>query len=62
MRKLLTFIFFFLLALFFTNCATFSPYPIVKEFHKELDLEENSSIYFENLQGDLEIIGWKKIR
>ena len=60
MRKTLFFIFIFLLALYFNGCRTFSPYPQVREFYKQMDLEENSSIYFENLQGDLDIIGWKK--
>lgn len=49
-----------LLTLYFTSCKTFSTYPQVREFHKQLPLEENSNIYFENSQGDLEIIGWKK--
>ena len=60
MRKRFYFTLLFLLALFLSGCLVFSPYPRVREFHKEMDLEENSSIYFENLQGDLEIIGWKK--
>ncbi len=60
MKKTLSFIFIFLLALYFNGCRTFSPYPQVREFYKEMALEENSSIYFENLQGDLDIIGWKK--
>lgn len=60
MRKILSVFFIFFFVLFFTSCQTFSPYPRVKEFHKSLDLQEKSSIYFENMHGDLEIIGWEK--
>jgi DUF4097 and DUF4098 domain-containing protein YvlB len=60
MKKTFAFILLIPLALLFTNCQTFSPIPQVREFHKEMDLEKNSIIHFENLQGDLEIIGWKK--
>jgi len=60
MKKVFSLIFFLLLVIFFTSCQTFSPYPRIREFHKEINLEENSSIYFENSQGDLEIVGWKK--
>lgn len=60
MRKVYSFVFIFLFVLYFSGCRTFSPYPQVREFYKQMALEENSSIYFENLQGDLEIIGWKK--
>jgi DUF4097 and DUF4098 domain-containing protein YvlB len=60
MKKTLSFIFIFLLALYFTGCKTFSPYPQVRGFYKEMPLEENCNIYFENSQGDLDIIGWKK--
>jgi DUF4097 and DUF4098 domain-containing protein YvlB len=60
MRKVYSFVFIFLLVLYFSGCRTFSSYPQVREFYKQMALEENSSIYFENLQGDLEIIGWEK--
>jgi len=60
MKKTLSFIFIFLFVLYFAGCRTFSPHPQVREFYKQMALEENSNIYFENLLGDLEIIGWKK--
>jgi DUF4097 and DUF4098 domain-containing protein YvlB len=60
MKKILCFTCLFLFALFLVSCASFSPYPQVREFYKQMSLDENSSIYFENLLGDLDIIGWKK--
>lgn len=60
MRKIFLLIFSLFIILFLASCAALSPTPRIGEFHKSIDLESNSSIYFENPQGDLEIIGWKK--
>lgn len=60
MKKVLYVFLFFLFVLIITGCQTFSNIPTVKKFHKKIDLQENSQIYFDNMHGDLEIIGWKK--
>jgi len=60
MKKALYSVLVFFLFLYFIGCKTFGPVPRVKEFYEQMSLDENSNIYFENLQGDLDIIGWDK--
>ena len=60
MRKIIIGSFPVLIAFLLASCQTFSDIPIVREFHKKIELNENSTIYFENVHGDLEIYGWKK--
>ncbi|MFB0566206.1 MAG: DUF4097 domain-containing protein [Candidatus Aminicenantaceae bacterium] len=60
MKKIIPHLSYLLLILFLIHCKTFSPTPLRKEFHKEMDLVKNSCIYIENVNGDLEITGWKK--
>ena len=60
MKKLIPVLVYCLFIFLFASCQTFSTIPMVREFYKNIELNKNSSIYFENLHGDLEIIGWEK--